>query len=266
MFEYPVITKEQIKPGIFRIDNDEYHQGAGVSSSQLKDILKSPAHCQIPNEQTKAMAFGSAFHMAILEPKLFAATYKIMPSFSGTGMKARKAAWVEKNEGCDLISSVDMDLINSMGESLKKSKIWDRVKGYDVEIAHFANHPATGILQKCKADMIGDWIIDLKSTGDASGDAFFKSVNFFKYHVSAAYYQDIVKQATGRSLPFMWIAVEKTPPYAVAFYDMPAAMGAVGREEYEAAMILYKECETTGEWPGYPDEIQSLPVPGWFYK
>ncbi len=262
MFEYPVITKEQIKPGIFRIDHDEYHQGPGVSSSELKAILRSPAHAKVECKDSPALAFGRAFHMAILEPELFEGSYTIMPKFSGTGSVARRKEWIDENEGREILKEEDSATIVAMSASVKASKFWDKIKDYDVEIAHFAE--VDGTLQKCKADMIGDWIIDFKSTQDASPKKFFSSANNFGYHTSAAYYVDIVKQATGRALPFMWIAVEKTPPYGVAFYNVPARMLEVGREEYQRALRIYKECEASGEWPSYPDEIQELPLPGWF--
>jgi len=266
LFEYPVITKDQIKPGVFRIDHDEYHEGEGVSSSELKTMLRSPAHAKVKGTYSPALAFGRAFHMAILEPELFESTYTLMPKFSGTGMKARKEAWLAENEGKETLSEDDYGTIRHMSAAVKASKFWPRIKDYDVEIAHFAQDPKTNILMKCKADMIGDWIIDVKSTQNASGESFVRDAIKFGYHISAAYYQDIVKLATGRMLPFMWIAVEKSEPYGVAFYEADSAMLEVGREEYLRALSIYGKCIGTGEWPAYPDTIQELPIPGWFWK
>lgn len=71
-----------MKPGVYRgLSNDEYHSGPGVSKSLLDLLRQSPAHLRAtltsaePRKPTAAQAFGTAFHMLLLEPGKFAASY-----------------------------------------------------------------------------------------------------------------------------------------------------------------------------------------------
>ena len=68
---------EEIKfPCKMVMTNEAYHESSAIGSSDLKLILKSPAHYKYekenPSDPTPAMQFGTACHQALLEPKLFA--------------------------------------------------------------------------------------------------------------------------------------------------------------------------------------------------
>lgn len=73
-------------PGVYRgLANDVYHRGPGISKSGLDLIRKSPAHYRAvvtaanDNERapTAAQFIGTALHMIVLEPQLFAQTYTL---------------------------------------------------------------------------------------------------------------------------------------------------------------------------------------------
>ena len=60
-----------------------YSQIEAMNWSRLKVIDKSPLAFQWalrhPREETEAMAFGTAFHLALLEPELFQESYVVAP-------------------------------------------------------------------------------------------------------------------------------------------------------------------------------------------
>lgn len=71
-----------MKPGVYRdLSNESYHSGPGVSKSLLDLLSQSPAHLRAamtstePRKETPAQFFGTAFHMLLLEPEKFAASY-----------------------------------------------------------------------------------------------------------------------------------------------------------------------------------------------
>ncbi|WP_050991864.1 PD-(D/E)XK nuclease-like domain-containing protein [Bradyrhizobium yuanmingense] len=75
-----------MEPGVYRgLANDVYHRGPGISKSGLDLIRKSPAHYRAvvtaanDNERapTAAQFIGTALHMIVLEPQLFAQTYTL---------------------------------------------------------------------------------------------------------------------------------------------------------------------------------------------
>lgn len=75
-----------MKPGIYpELSNEDYHGGPGVSSTTLKKMQKSAAHClahmrkQSSKSPSKALMLGQAVHEAVLEPHLFAEHYYTPP-------------------------------------------------------------------------------------------------------------------------------------------------------------------------------------------
>jgi hypothetical protein len=62
---------------------------------------------------------------------------------------------------------------------------------------------------------------------------------------------------------FVFIAVEKTAPYAVGVYCLDAASIAVGRERNMKHLDLFEACHTSGKWPAYSSEIETISLPAW---
>ena len=66
----------------------------------------------------------------------------------------------------------------------------------------------------------------------------------------------------------IFIAVEKTPPYAVCVYAADDLMLQLGEREAVENLHTYAECEESGIWYGYEKEpeIHSLSLPDWVIK
>lgn len=132
------------------------------------------------------------------------------------------------------------------------------------------------ILCRCRPDWWRDdgVLVDLKTTADASPEAFARSVAKYRYHVQAAYYLDgcrkAIKQAgiNGVKPPkaFVFIAVEKTPPYNVGVYRLNSEAEELGREEYKRDLVSYARCHQSKAWPGYSENIESLSLPRWYFS
>ena len=88
---------------------------------------------------------------------------------------------------------------------------------------------------------------------------FARSVATFRYHVQASHYLTGLHGAER----FVFIAVEKTAPYAVAVYELDAAAMAAGNELRQRDMRVIADCQATNEWPGYGDDCQTLSLPSW---
>jgi exodeoxyribonuclease VIII len=102
-------------------------------------------------------------------------------------------------------------------------------------------------------------VVDLKTTTDASPAGFAKSVATFRYHVQASHYLAGLHGAER----FVFIAVEKTAPYAVAVYELDAAALAAGEQLRQRDIRVIADCQATKEWPGYGDDCQTLALPSW---
>lgn len=76
-----------------RISNKEYREREGISSSELKKLMKSPAHYKHwkdnPQEDTPALLFGRAAHKYVLETYDFFNEFEVAKDFK-YGTKADK--------------------------------------------------------------------------------------------------------------------------------------------------------------------------------
>jgi hypothetical protein len=107
-------------------------------------------------------------------------------------------------------------------------------------------------------------MLDVKSTQDASPSEFSRSIFKYGYHISAAWYLEGWRQATGEhDKDFIFAAFEKDAPNAVAFYQADADMLQIGRQECQRLLALYADCMQSKEWPGYNPAITPLSLPAW---
>ena len=258
-------------PKRVKLSNEEYHKHEAVGSTNLKHLLRSPAHYMTaklcPPEQTPAMLLGSAIHTLILEPKLFNKEYVVMPEFSGTGSRAAKEDWLLKNHGKTALKPDQAATAELVAKAVAKHKTASKLLSLGhAEEAYMWRDADTGILCKCKPDFLreGHIIVDVKSTQDASFNSFQKSIANFDYHLSAAMYLDGVSAVTGDTYDtFVIIAVEKESPFALACYVLDEATIDAGRVEYKNALARLNQCIKAKEYPGYPDIIQPANLPSW---
>lgn len=259
---------ETRKPGLHVVGHDEYHAGPGISSTKLKKYLRSPAHARLPDGDSAAFAFGRALHLALLEPDLYVQEVKVAPEVDRR-TKEGKAIHVEFVKGLApsniILDAGEARTLRAMASAIDLKNTWHHISAEAVvEQAAYAELRVgfETVLCKSKADL---WrrhentIADLKSCQDASPRAFRRDIYRYGYHISAAFYLDVFSAATGhRHDDFVWIAVEKQPPFGVAFYAATQEMIDEGRRLYREALAIYADCLTSGVYPDYPDEILDL--------
>ena len=71
---------------------------------------------------------------------------------------------------------------------------------------------------------------------------------------------------TKKDVKFLFLIVEKTPPYAVNILQADELYVKAGLKEYRDLMSTYHTCKETDNWYGYTgseNEIGILGVPGW---
>jgi exodeoxyribonuclease VIII len=257
------------------MNNAEYHRHPAVGKSHLDAIARSPLHywaryidpSRVEPEPTAAMQLGTAFHTRILEPELFAKEYALAPA-ADRRTKDGKAAWADAAaNGATLLSAADWDMLLGMDGSVRRHVGASRLlaRAGAAETTHMWVDADTGIECKCRPDYLTDdgWVIDLKTTEDASPRGFAKSVATFRYHVQAAWYLDGVRATGHDPKGFVFIAVEKKPPYAVAVYSLDYEALGAGASEARRCLQRIAECRESDSWPGYDDAVQLLSLPAW---
>lgn len=282
------------------ISNEDYHRGPGISKSGLDQIARSPAYymtCrQHPRPGTGPMDFGTHLHTLVLEPERFAAEALCMPSDAPPRPTSRQInakkpspetvaaiAWWDRfnadTEGKTVISnSPGDDPFWSPGEWDQLHRMRDAIAAHP--IASILLDPSQGKAEctcywvdrdtkrlcRCRPDFWNldhDLIVDLKTTVDASYTEFGRSVAKWRYHVQDAFYRDGLFTTDARIAGFVFVAVEKSPPYGVGIYSLDDEARRVGRALYERDLRTYSDCLAADEWPAYPAEIRTLEVPAW---
>lgn len=267
-----------MKPGIYHdLSNEEYHASNGISKSGISLMLKSPAHYAAryifgeQQEPTPAMEFGSAVHAFILEPELFAEEWVVPPKVDRR-TKAGKQKWADflaENEGRRLLPKEDLEVIEAMQASVMNhpaaARLIDPALG-TAEVSVYWQDVMNEVLCKCRPDFLRDdmVVVDLKTCVDASPEGFARACANFGYHIQAAFYMDGISVAMkSHCRAFSFIAVEKTPPYAVAVYTLDQEAIDAGRLICKSALRQYAQCLRDDDWPGYSERIREISLPRW---
>jgi hypothetical protein len=249
----------------------------GIASKSTLDLVaRAPAVyaawlAGVEREQAPALLFGKALHCAALEPDVYRSTYTVEPSFGDcrkTDNKKRRDEWRAENAGRQLLEQEDATAIAGMVRALGANKLASRLLDGDgvSELTVKWTDPDTGLLCKSRADRYVARLrmcVDLKSTEDARADVFARSFANFGYHRQQAFYEDGFAAVAESLDAFIFVAVEKRPPYLVAVFRLDDEGVTHGRRENRANLSILAECLERGEYPGHPESIQTLSLPAW---
>lgn len=183
-------------------------------------------------------------------------------------------------------------LQNNQGRIVLTQDQWEQL--HAMRAAVMAHPAAAGALLKLQ-----NVVVDLKTTEDASPEGFARSIANWRYDLQHPYYLDGLREAIRQSglteMPagnaelsaywidqqtgvlcrcrpdfwrgepkhFVFIAVEKRPPYAVGVYVLDDESVDLGRAQYRADLNRYAACVEADYWPGYGDRVQTISVPAW---
>jgi exodeoxyribonuclease VIII len=76
-----------------------------------------------------------------------------------------------------------------------------------------------------------------------------------------------VEAITGHQVKaFVFIAVEKEPPYAVSLYSLDERSRELGTSQFRADLETLRHCLDADEWPCYGNGIKTLSLPAWSFR
>ena len=279
-------------PGIYpNIPAEVYHRKelGVVNKGALDQLARTPAHyrawlADTEDNDTPAKVFGRALHCAILEPDVFENTYIVAREhpFNRVSDRLRNAkkpsqgtidaiaywdAWEAEMGGKIEISHDDAIALRGMQAAVFAHPIAGPLfTDGRSEVTVVWTDPVTGLQCKARLDYhkrtLG-LVADLKSTEDASESGFARSIAQYRYHVQHAHYASAFQTLGHELRAFLFAAVEKSPPYAVAVHCIDADAEARGMELRSRDMALLSHCLQTDTWPGYEPTIHTLALPRW---
>lgn len=268
-----------LHPGI---DASVYHQRhlGLASNSALGLVLRSLAHYKAwvdrgddddeGEEPSAALAFGAAFHCAVLEPSVFARTYVERPDLGDGRTKEGKAlreAWRKQHAGKTEISLQDLRTISGMRTALHQHPLASRIlRDGQSELTLRWRDSETGVECKSRADYYVPTmrlVADIKTTQDARREAFRKSIATYRYHLQDALYRSGFAAVGAPVDHFVFIAIEKVPPYAIGVYSLGSDGVGEGYSLARRALDKLATALKTDDWPAYDVGIQQLDLPPW---
>ncbi len=258
------------------ITNEEYHADKALGKSDLDLVNRSVYHYlkKSLRDETPAMRFGSAFHTAVLEPERYARAYAVAPPVDRR-TKAGKEEWeafLREHPGATVLTADDAQQIDAMRLAVMAHPIAKQlVVAGQAELSAFWTDPPTSLKCKCRPDyLLLDLrtAIDLKTTEDASPWSFARSCATYRYNAQQAWYLDGLRTCGIDVDSFVFVAIEKKPPHAVACYTLDKPSVEAGRAWCRRGLdtlAAYHEQLDAGRdpWPGYTACITELTLPAW---
>lgn len=261
-----------ITPGVYTgMPAPDYHAIDALSASGAKHLLRSPAHYlaqkEKPMEPTASMRLGTAVHTMILEPEKADIEIARAPKVDKrTKVGKETIELFEREHQGKLILDADVfDKAAAIAEAVAKHPVArDLLKDGQAETSMLWK-AYDGLPCKARFDYYrGDGIVDVKTTQDASPEAFARSIASFKYHMQAAHYLQGYREVTGWDAEhFTFIAVESEAPYAIGIYTLDEASLMSGRILMQKAALAWRRAQEPAAWQGYSPNPMTISVPSW---
>jgi hypothetical protein len=109
--------------------------------------------------------------------------------------------------------------------------------------------------------------VDLKTAANADNDSFSKTAAAYGYHRQAVHYLEALMACGIADDPsFVFVVVEKEPPYLVNVIQLDADAERIGRQQIRQAINTYKQCIDTNTWPGYSSGVELVGLPVYYQR
>lgn len=272
--ELPIV--EPVENKWQRMSHEDYlNKARFMSSTDCKRLLRSAEYfmdCRVnPPAPTKSMELGTLIHSAVLEGDSFFKSAKKGPDVK-LNTKVGKDEWAAFERsllpGEKAVRANDYETVERIYERINRHPVAKGLlAGGKREISGFANDPVSGVACKIRPDFIlpsAGIIMDLKTTTDASRDAFAKTIWNFHYEVSAYMYLMVSSLIERNEFEtYFYLAIETDRPHSVAVYRADPAQLEIGEYLFNKAIKKYLEAKEENAWSGYQKEAEWIGLPNW---
>lgn len=273
-----------MKSGILIETNAEYHgYREAISKSRLANMSVCPAYfkwCEDnPQEPSEDMVLGSAFHKIVLEPETFDDEFAIMPQVDKrtTQGKLIIAEFIIEADGKTVITQEQYETICGMRDSIMSNPYARKLINGNIEQSMYFTDDLTKVECKCRPDVwrkVADRVVitDLKSAKSVMPNDFMRDCVKYHYDLQTAMYRDGASKVLGvpkDNIDFVFIAVEKKPPYLLNIMQADTYVIQKGEADFREYIGTYAECMQTQNWYGYNGRdniINNLSLPSYLLK
>ncbi|AMV31278.1 Exodeoxyribonuclease 8 [Pirellula sp. SH-Sr6A] len=261
--------------------NLQYHSDLSrVSNTMLTTLKRSPKEFQeryitqnwVEKDQ-KAFRIGNMVHCLSLEPLEFDARY-IAAEKHDRRTNVGKDAWTEfvKRAGDrQVVDPEEAELAMVCARNLIRHPDFGDFFAYrrnSAVIEERINFTLHGVDCRCKPDMLIPelgLILDVKTTADASPEAFARSVAKWGYARQHAFYCEGARQKYGIDFRFLLCVVSTNRPHETACYELSPASIDIANVELAALLDDYKRRRDSNDWLStWSRGIVSLDLPRYY--
>lgn len=199
---------------------------------------------------TPAMRLGRLLHTIVLEPEEVLARYFVCDADRRTRAgKEEYAALLAA--GLEIISLSEMKMAAKIAANVRSYNIFDHG---NPEVSIILNREEGMLPWKCRIDWLdadNRRIVELKTTANAHPDAFSRQMYRMNWHLQAAWYIDLARDAGYDVDEIIFIALETTHPYPVGIYHPSLTVIRDGRKLYQSLLPKIDAAWRLSEWPSY---------------
>jgi hypothetical protein len=234
--------------GVYQdVSSTSYRKADFASWRTVRAVLRSPAHAQVmmnksaaPDRETRQV---EGLRQAVFEGEL--------PD--GTP---------------DELQPVE-DMVDALREHPAASALLFDYLGIE-RITAVGKHRVTEVVGRCRIDRIiqhdplGRTAVVLSPvpTAEPGPEGGFASVAVNEgYPFQAAFTLSVLDGAGVPCEGFILIAVESTPPHAVVPYVVYREVLSKAKDKLQDALRKFRQCEISGDWPGYVSTLAELQTP-----
>lgn len=249
-----------------------------ASSSILKTLIdRSPEHARWdhprlnpnyePEGSTEFPAAGSILHSLILGTP---APFKVLDFDAFRSNKAKAARDETIKAGLLPILAHKFEPLTKVADALRRKiaampEISDAIEASLKEVTLVWKE--RGSLCRCRFDLLPpqsfQFALDLKFTSRSAEPEGWGRTLVNNYTFQAALYPRAVHALRGDKPEFRFLVCETDPPYGVSLHAMDPQLEDLANRRLNKALALWRECTTTGEWPGYSTETHYQEPPPW---
>jgi hypothetical protein len=269
----------QLPGGIYQMTAEEYHAdpvpGGSLSSSGARKLLAPSCPAKFRYEQDHGQEhravfdFGQAAHMYVLGegPEIV-----VIDADDWRTKKAREQRAEARERGAVPVLAEEHQRIKDMAKALREHPVaralFDPDRGQPEQTLIWRDK-RTGVMRRARLDWLPDpgpgrlIIPDYKTCASAEPEALARAVAKYGYHQQDDWYRagaralDLCDEAAA----FVFVCQEKTAPYVVTVFEVDAVSRRLGAARNRRAIEVFAECQRTGRWPGYGEDIAYLSLP-----